>query len=602
MELPPLDDFVMLINDNPGTSAEELMPLIEKIGPFDSIHVLRQFASETIIHFSIAIVKFKSPETAEKAIHFGATIPDITIMKADPFYLYPAMGFIIGLKRIENTEYYTKLFMPLGVHSLRVLETNLDTDPYILICAFIDKVQRRNFKKAIDGTVVAGQKLFLSPLRRTTAASYTSPFPSMPMVLSNESKHDFTLFHFEKTYKCWSGAAFAMSSVIHDAMKSNPSLREFTVPNIRGPFKLFEMYFNGQEVDIIGRNAAFLLKMGEALGIKSLVNNVNSFIYSATDPVTRVALLVGFNNIGTIPDNLIDGVAASFEAVKNLSDFNYLPYEVLIKIISSPKFNPASEESLFHWVVNFVSSSPNKFKNLVNEVVIEKLDAGCLLEFLNLPETLVDLNDYRLSLSLLGARAKFQGEASLKAEQKDLDPDKYHTMHRLFVFAQFLYQEGKYFDGICHYYRTQQPYTPKGDPSITVSASSVFHGDPNILVKDRHEGEWFGTNEISQSFIIVKFNWEKAAITGYSIQTHNQPGKGHINNWTLSGSNDAVTWTVLDKISNNSTLNGPGKVNYFPLKEQSAPFKMFKICQDRANPLGFFSLNLSHVEFFGLIQ
>jgi len=38
--------------------------------------------------------------------------------------------------------------------------------------------------------------------------------------------------------------------------------------------------------------------MGEALGTKYLISTVNSFIHTATDPVTRIALLVGFNEIG----------------------------------------------------------------------------------------------------------------------------------------------------------------------------------------------------------------------------------------------------------------------------------------------------------------
>ena len=239
---------------------------------------------------------------------------------------------------------------------------------------------------------------------------------------------------------------------------------------------------------------------------------------------------------------------------------------------------------------------------MIKQISIDKLDPQCLKEFFNLPHDSIDLNDFRLSLSKIGNNIRFPHFNPLQVKETELDIEKYRHFHRLFISATFPYKEGELFNGICHYFNTEKPLTPKGDPSIFVTASSVFHGDPRILVSENKNNNWFGTAEANPSFVIIIFNWESVSLTGYSIQTHNQTGKGHMNYWTLSGSNNAETWTVIDKVANNSSLNGAGKAHYFPLKEQSQPFKMFKLSQDRANPLGFFSLNLSRIEFFGTIQ
>ena len=603
MENDSLDCYVMLINNNPGESTEELIPIIQNIGPFDHIHVLRQYVNDRIIHLSIGIVKFKSSETAEKAIHIASSMPELTIMKLDPFYLSPVMSLIVGLKHVDNVEYYSKLLLPLGVQSVRALDTTLESDPFILVASFIDKAQRKLFKKRMNGVTSNGKKVQVIPLRRITTSGFTSKTsPFLHNVLSISTKHDFTLYHFDKEYHCWSGSVYALSSVIQDNIRHDPSLKEFVVPNIPGPFILIESYLQGNIIDINACNAAFLLTMAKKLGIRHLFNNVNMFIKTATDLNTRISLLKGFHELNFIPDHIIDYIAQYFEKAKEIEEFNYLSTDLLLKIISSPRLQVLNESSLFKWMLSLAETAPQKFKHLIKQISLDKLDSQSLKEFFNLPPDFINLNDFRLSLSRIGKHVKYPNYSGLQNKETEFDIDKYQHFHRLFISASFPYKEGELFNGICHYLNLEKPLTPKGDLSITVTASSVFHGEPRILVSENKNNNWFGTTEANPSFVIIIFNWETVSLTGYSIQTHNQPGKGHMNYWTLSGSNNAETWTVLDKVANNSSLNGAGKAHYFPLKEQSQPFKMFKLSQDRANPLGYFSLNLARIEFFGTLQ
>ncbi|EAY06192.1 hypothetical protein TVAG_099030 [Trichomonas vaginalis G3] len=602
MDFHYLDEYVMLILDNAGQTAEEIIPLISNIGPYDFIHVLRQFIDKSIIHLSIAIVKFKTSEIADKAIKYGATLPSITIMKADPFYLYPNMSLIVGLKPVDDMDYYRKMFLPLGVQSLRVLDKNLETDPFILIAGFLDHSQKAFFKKSISGLIVDGKQVNLIPLRRTIIANCTPQFLNVHNVLSMEAYQDFTIFHFDKKYKVWSGALYSLSTVGMELMKSKPSIKEMAAPKIRGPFQVIVNYLQGKSIDIMGINAVFILTMGDALGMKQLVSAVSNFIHMAKDPYTLISLILGFSHLGRVPERLIDSVAAKFEVVKDFPTFNYLNSNILSHVMSSPRFLPANETSVFRWLLNFISTSPQKFTRLIKNIRIERLDTNSLLEFLQLPASLVDLNDFRLSFARIGLKSKFPGQAKLPIGEPTYTVDKSLVFKRLLIPSTYYHIDGgDDFAGICNYYRTEQPVTPRGDPSITVTASSVYHGDPSIIIQNK-PNEWFGTNEASPSWVMLRLNWDRAVITGYSVKTHSESGRGHINNWSVSGSNNGETWTLIDKQVSNDCLNGPGKSAYFHLQQPTQPFKYIKFNQDRANPLGYFALSISRFEIFGSLQ
>lgn len=601
MDFPHLDEYVMLVLNNAGTSVEELIPIISKIGPYDSIHVLRQFEDKTLLHLSIAIVKFKSPQLAEKAIKLGATFPSLTIMKMDPFYLYPNMAMIVGLKQVEDMDYYRKMFLPLGVQSIRELEKNLDTDPYVLIAGFLDSSQKQFFRQALSGLIVNGKPVSLIPLNRSMVSKCIPKFSNIYNVLSMEAYQDFTIYHFEKRYKVWSGALYSLSTVGMELMKAKPGIKEMTAPRIRGPFQLIANYLHGQQIDIIGVNAVFILTMGQALGLTQLLTAVSNFIHMAKDPYTLISLITGYSHLGKVPDRLIDSVAAKFEIVKEFPSFNYLSSEILEHVMSSTRFNPINESSVFYWLINFISTSPQKFTRLIKKIRLERLETQAILDLFSLPSRYVDLNDFRLSFAKIALKSKFPGKTQLKLGESKYTTDKSMIFKRMLIPSAYYHSDGNDFLGILHFYRTEQPLTPHGDPSVNVTASSTFHGSPQSIVSGKTD-DWFGTMEAAGSYVIVKLNWDKATLTGYSLMTHKESGKGHMNNWSLSGSNDGENWTVIDKQVFNSVLNSPGKSAYFEIKDCKEGYKYFMLTQDRANPLGYFALSITQIELFGTLQ
>lgn len=602
MDFPSLDDFVMLILVNAGQTVEETIPLIEKIGPYDYIHVLRQFVDQTIVHLSIAIVKFKNSEIADKAIKYGNTLESITIMKADPFYFFPKMSLILGLKPVDDINYYRKMFLPLGVQSLRILDKNLETDPFILVAGFMDHAQKAFFRKSISGLIVNGKPVQVIPLRRSIMANCNPGFLNGKSVLSMEAYQDFTIYHFEKKYKVWSGALYSLSTVGMELMKARPGIKEMTAPRIRGPFQVIVNYLHGEPIDIMGINAVFILTMGDALGMKQLVSAVSNFIHMAKDPYTLIALTLGFAHLGRVPERLINSVASKFEIVKNFPHFNYLNPDILDHIMASPRFVAANETSVFRWLLNFISTSPQKFTRLIKNIRVERLDLNSQLEFLSLPSSLVNLNDFSNNFHRIGLKVKFPGPTKLPVGESTYTVDKSLVFKRMLVPSTYYHMDGgDDFAGICNYYRTESPFTPRGDPSITVTASSVFHGEPDVIIQNK-PNEWFATMEASPSWVCLRLNWDKAILTGYSIQTHSEGGRGHVNNWSVSGSNNGEQWTLIDRQVSNSSLNGAGKSKYFPLPKPTVPFKYIKLVQDRANPLGYFALTISRFEIFGTLQ
>ena len=193
--------------------------------------------------------------------------------------------------------------MQHGAQSIRVHQPLFTTDPFCLLASLPDDQQRSQFKKQIDGMIINGQKVKLLPFRHQMASVLVPKMPAMHSVLSLQNMWDFTIYHYENSYKCWSGAAFAMSTKMQQHILKNKGLT-FTAPKIVGPFELIINYLHGEAIDIKGTNAPFLLLMGTELGMKNLVSSVNSFLSSAKDPFTLIALILGYSVIGKIPSNL----------------------------------------------------------------------------------------------------------------------------------------------------------------------------------------------------------------------------------------------------------------------------------------------------------
>ena len=95
----------------------------------------------------------------------------------------------------------------------------------------------------------------------------------------------------------------------------------------------------------------------------------------------------------------------------------------------------------------------------------------------------------------------------------------------------------------------------------------------------------------------------------YSIRSNNwSGGQGscHPKSWNIEGSNDNINWTLLDKRTNDRSLDGSGFSNTFEIEESKTTneyFQYLRITQTDVNTFGDDnSLIFSALEYFGTIQ
>jgi FtsZ-binding cell division protein ZapB len=130
--------------------------------------------------------------------------------------------------------------------------------------------------------------------------------------------------------------------------------------------------------------------------------------------------------------------------------------------------------------------------------------------------------------------------------------------------------------------------------SILVLVSSTDSGSKeNVLYND--EERWISYDS-PRSFISFEFKTKPISLTGYLLRSHDGPS--FVRNWIVEGSNDEISWIIIDKQANNNSLSGRFKENIFYCQPNNY-FSFFKITQTdyNANANNFFEL--SYVEFYG---
>jgi len=581
----------LLTSIRPGMSCKELESSLSGIGDVEFIKVLRDVYKHKFVHFGLAIVKFKDQYSYSTALGSDKTTTGFHFMELKKYLLSDTIGLIFGLPKLESVECYSKVFIQNGAQAVIPLDAALGSDPYVLLVSFVDKRKMKSFQRIIEGLIVSGNRIMFVQLKITPYISFSARFQYLSLTLADRNNFDFTLIHYGDAYQCWSGAAIGLSQLIAKAYENDPSITSFEVPHIPGPFSILYSHFLGESVTITPSNAAFLLIMSQSLEIKSLHGSIESFLGSLHDPLSLVALLSGFHSLNYNPPRFISEVAASFIDVKDAPVFRALPQELLSLIVSCPSLIIESEDMFFDWVMGFNSLCLPKFLALVSFIKFERLSNDRITQFLSLPSSIVDLNDFRVPF----LRIKNQIEYNPQIDDQGSRAFKY-----LFEGISIQFNEENYLRGIIHYFRENPIFNINGMIPIKVTASTTNHSDPSVLISGK-TNEWFGTGDYSLSWIRVQFLSCTVSINGYSLVTHNSEGNGHIVSWRISGSNNGSNWDVIHNVNTCATLSKIGAHGSFKLDSPSKSYSFFEICQTKPNSMNYNNLRLSQIEFFGQI-
>jgi hypothetical protein len=111
--------------------------------------------------------------------------------------------------------------------------------------------------------------------------------------------------------------------------------------------------------------------------------------------------------------------------------------------------------------------------------------------------------------------------------------------------------------------------------------------------------DYWSTQSTPNSWIQFDFKDRVVSLTHYALKSDGH--SYHLLQWTLSGSMDGETWTILDR-QNTQDLNGIYKTKIFPCGESSSQgefSRYIRLSHTGKDSTGNYYLMLAKIEFFG---
>jgi hypothetical protein len=113
---------------------------------------------------------------------------------------------------------------------------------------------------------------------------------------------------------------------------------------------------------------------------------------------------------------------------------------------------------------------------------------------------------------------------------------------------------------------------------------------------------YFYTNSSPNSWIQFDFKDRFVSLTHYALKSDGNNGY-HLQEWTISGSKDGNSWTIVDD-QHTQSLNGNYVTKLFECGDNSSVsefYRYLRLTQTGKNSSGYDHLMLSNIEFFGSI-
>lgn len=169
------------------------------------------------------------------------------------------------------------------------------------------------------------------------------------------------------------------------------------------------------------------------------------------------------------------------------------------------------------------------------------------------------------------------------------------------------------FNGIFQHFWDKEEENPATNGTVYLNCNGSADPDHPIQLLLEYEGQafkdFFYNYYVSkplddQNYIEFDFTTRKVELSSYSIQSNSGDSSKycHPKSWEVIGSNDRVTWTLVDKRVDNSVLNKRYGKCKFICPQKSDAFRYFRYVQtDSHFPESEFHINLTAIEFFGSI-
>ena len=309
------------------------------------------------------------------------------------------------------------------------------------------------------------------------------------------------------------------------------------------------------------------------------------------------------------------------EMIKNVSSQFYsidpeklykLPYSILYSILINDELKLSDEDSLFEFIENLLSKKKETDREIDEMAFYELIDMRGLSEdkirtFLDLIEPTRITGELWQKIKNLLFERIIQDDGRMKNEHRYVRTD-----HHKYTQVEYDANENHRFKGIISQLGNGSPtdVIEKGIINITSSetvSSSDSRFQPKNVVNFNDMNGCFHSSDRSNSFLVYDFKERKVKPSHYSIRSNNWSGQGncHPKTWNIEGSNDNNNWTLLDKRTNDRSLDGSGFSNTFEIEESKTTneyFQYLRITQTDVNTGNNNWLIFSALEYFGTIQ
>ena len=577
--------FLMLHTHNSFFTSEEIRNDVSSIDKVRCIKTFRYPYQDKIYHLSFSLVSFDSYSVFERA----SVLEKFSYL--DKFYFEGNVALIFGLPSYNDFMYYSKMLTNLMADEVRMIENADQENDFIIVAGFDTHDKLLSFKNKMDGAYFDGNKLKVIEFVPNEIQEFRTGLKYFEDTLNTENNLDFILIYYGKEYKVWSGSVIASSEAIMEYfMQNGEDTNEFIIPNIKGPFHLFVDYFNGKTIQINDENAVFVMLMSKVLKINELFDKSERFVSKCCYLHSNVILLRELFRLNGDFSDKLKIVASSFgEKLLDSIEVKKYPVKLLGLIISSPFFS-MTDDALFEYILQFKITNKSKYLRLLKQIRTEKLSNGNLQK---LKESDNKENSNKDSSSI---------------DKQKILIDKNGTRYTFFsLFTDIVcnfQDDGSndcFFHGIFNYIRKLVGGNPYAGNAVKLTASSYSHSTLGIILEP-NSNDWFGTQDMANSYIVIDFIKRKVSLTGYTLQTHAHQGNGHIVGWCLQGSNDGSTWNLIDNVPSCSYFSqNLGGKKYFPVAPKTIYYQYFKIQQTAKNSMNYYNLRLSCIEFFGTL-
>jgi hypothetical protein len=382
------------------------------------------------------------------------------------------------------------------------------------------------------------------------------------------------LIYDGKSYYVIPDVILPYSSLISE---KKDSIKQIKIPSIPGPFEDFVQCLYGGGFQISKENSLFYFAVGYALGINSLVEGAEKFIYELS-----INELVGLANklaeCDIFDDKLIQHIAKEFDDAIQTQEIKSSPAELIQRVRKSPVFNLHNPTLYGQYIVSRVTSG-DTFHSLLKEYLNPEngeRDLSLIPVLLKLPN--VDLSEYAGVLT-----------GALMSNSASETYYGYDGSNALDGFFRKTVVDGK---------------SPVDQGIIELKASSVYSDqfDPIYLI-DTPDGvdTYFcsGGSDNGIDYVDVIFKQGVFRLEDYVMEGHWKNGKcvGPIE-WNVLGSNDGQNWVLLDDRKETTIVDAHVPVN-FHCQKADEYFSQFRFKQFANSGRNNKRMILSSLEIFG---